>query len=89
MDLADSSNHVTVQVLPTEAGVHAGAMGPFVIMDFAEPAGPIVYLETYTDGLHLEREAEIAQYRKLWDHIQTSALDEDRTIPYLKKMITR
>src|SRR5699024_4991222 len=40
VDLADSSNHVTVQVLPTEAGVHAGAMGPFVIMDFAEPAGP-------------------------------------------------
>src|SRR5699024_11971357 len=27
VDLADSSNHVTVQVLPTEAGVHAGAMG--------------------------------------------------------------
>jgi len=89
VDLADSSNHVTVQVLPTEAGVHAGAMGPFVIMDFAEPAGPIVYLETYTDGLYLEREAEIAQYRRLWDHIRTSALDEERTIPYLKKMITR
>ncbi|WP_285731408.1 helix-turn-helix transcriptional regulator [Nocardiopsis sp. ATB16-24] len=89
IELADSSNHVTIQVLPTDAGVHAGATGPFVIMEFAEPAGPIVYLETYTDGLYLEREAEVAQYRRLWDHIRTSALDEERTIPYLKKMITR
>ncbi|QRN81042.1 MAG: helix-turn-helix domain-containing protein [Nocardiopsis sp. BM-2018] len=89
VELADSSSHVTIQVLPTEAGVHAGVAGPFVIMDFAEPAGPIVYLETYTDGLYLERDAEITQYRRLWDHIRTSALDEERTIPYLKKLITR
>ena len=85
--LADTASHVTIQVLPTSAGIHAGAAGPFVIMDFAEPAGPIVYLETYTDGLYLEREEEIARYRRLWDHIRTSALDEERTIPYLKKMI--
>jgi transcriptional regulator with XRE-family HTH domain len=89
VELADNSGHITIQVLPTDAGVHAGAMGPFVIMDFAEPADPIVYLETYTDGLYLEREAEVAKYRRLWDHIRTSALDEERTIPYLKKMLTR
>lgn len=89
VDLADASGHVTIQVLPTDAGVHAGATGPFVILDFAEPAGPIVYLETHTDGLYLERQAEITRYRQLWDHIRTSALDEERTIPYLKKMITR
>lgn len=89
IDLADSSNNVTLQVLPTDAGVHAGVAGPFVIMDFTEPAGPIVYLETYTDGLYLERDTEIARYRRLWDHIRTSALDEERTIPYLKKMMNR
>ena len=87
--LADSSDHVTIQVLPTSAGVHAGVAGPFVILDFPDPAGPIVYLETYMDGLYLERDAEITQYRRLWDHIRTSALDEERTIPYLQKMITR
>lgn len=86
--LADTSTNVTVQVLPTSAGVHAGATGPFVIMDFAEPASPVVYLETYTDGLYLEREAEIAQYRLLWDHIRTSALDEEKTVPHLRRMIT-
>src|SRR5699024_157934 len=89
VDLADSSNHVTVQVLPTDAGVHAGAIGSFVMPDFDEPRGPTVQLQTYTEGLYLEREAEIAQSRRLWDHIRTSALDEERTIPYLKKMITR
>jgi hypothetical protein len=61
--------------------------GPFVIMEFLEPASPIVYLETFTDGLYLERPEEIALYRKLWDHIRSSALDEERTIPYLKQMI--
>lgn len=87
--LADNSAHVTIQVLPTSAGVHAGATGPFVIMDFPAPASPIVYLETFTDGLYLERPEEVAMYRKLWDHIRTSALDEQKTIPYLKKMISR
>ncbi|MEY9214307.1 helix-turn-helix domain-containing protein [Thermobifida halotolerans] len=89
VDLADSSSHVTIQVLPTSAGVHAGVAGPFVIMEFLEPASPIVYLETFTDGLYLERPEEIALYRKLWDHIRSSALDEERTIPYLKQMIRR
>lgn len=58
-------------------------------MDFAAPADPVVYLETFTDGLYLERAEEVAMYRKLWDHIRSSALDEERTIPYLKKMISR
>jgi len=89
IELADSSSHITVQVVPTSAGVHAGATGPFVIMDFAEPAAPIVYLETFTDGLYLERAEEVGMYRKLWDHVRTSALDEERTIPYLKKMLSR
>ncbi|MEE2039668.1 helix-turn-helix transcriptional regulator [Nocardiopsis sp. CT-R113] len=85
--LADTAGNVTIQVLPTAAGIHAGAAGPFVLLDFPEPAGPIVYLETYTDGLYLERAEEVARYRRLWDHIRTSALDEERTIPFLKKMI--
>ncbi|MFC3999598.1 helix-turn-helix domain-containing protein [Nocardiopsis sediminis] len=89
VDLADSSSSVTIQVLPTSAGVHAGAMGPFVIMDFPDPASPVVYLETFTDGLYLERPDEISTYRKLWDHVRSSALDEERTIPYLKQMLSR
>ncbi|MFD0772650.1 helix-turn-helix domain-containing protein [Streptomonospora algeriensis] len=89
VELADSSSHITIQVMPTAVGVHAGATGPFVIMDFAAPADPVVYLETFTDGLYLERPEEVGMYRKLWDHVRSSALDEERTIPYLKRMISR
>ena len=89
IDLADNFGHITIQVVPTDAGVHAGATGPFVLLDFMEPAPPIVYLETYTDGIYLERPEELQVYRKLWDHVRTSALDEERTIPYLKRMLNQ
>lgn len=85
--LADSFSHVTVQVIPADAGVYVGATGPFVIMDFPPPAAPVVYLETFTDGLYLERPEEIGMYRNLWDHVRSIALDAEQTIPFLKKMI--
>ena len=81
-------NSVTLQVLRTRVGVHAGAMGPFVILDFPEPASPVVYLETYTDGLFLERREEIDQYRSLWDRIRDAALPPDRTVEFLRSLLT-
>jgi hypothetical protein len=47
-----------------------------------------VYLETYTDGLFLERREEIDQYRSLWDRIRDAALPPDRTVEFLRSLLT-
>ncbi|WP_084392731.1 helix-turn-helix domain-containing protein, partial [Nocardiopsis listeri] len=49
-DMADNGDGITVQVVPFSAGIHAGAKGSFVLMDFAA-ADPVVYLEMDQDGL--------------------------------------
>jgi len=54
--------HVTLRVVPTAVGAHAGLRGPFVILEFAEEPA-LVFLENHNTGLFLEEEADLAGYR--------------------------
>jgi len=54
--------HVTLRVVPTAAGAHAGLRGPFVILEFAEEPA-LAYLENHGTVLFLEEEADLAAYR--------------------------
>lgn len=65
---------VTVQILPFEAGAHAGVLGGFTMLDFAE-ASPIVYLEL--PGTDLYEEGDVAErYKLLFDKLREQALPE-------------
>lgn len=65
----------TIQVLKFDVGAHPGMRGPFVILGFSDPLDqPVVYLETATDGLYLERRDEIERYNLLWEHLSAAAL---------------
>lgn len=76
-------SHVSVRVLPLAAGVHVGVVaGPFVLLEFA-PVGlrmaaepSVVYRESLTGELYLDREAEVAAYEKVWASLDELALDE-------------
>ncbi|RNL83236.1 helix-turn-helix domain-containing protein [Halostreptopolyspora alba] len=87
IDLAEDDNSVTLQVLPFASGMHAGMQGPFVLMRFGEGVNPVVYLETDTDGLYLEETEEIDRYRRLFDHVRTSARYPDASVQMLKDML--
>jgi len=66
---------VTVQVLPFASRAHAAASGPFSVLRFPEaPKLRVVYLEGQTGGVYLEREADVARYNLLFEHLQASAL---------------
>jgi transcriptional regulator with XRE-family HTH domain len=76
-EIADYTN-VTIQVLPFDAGEHAGLDGAFVVLAFPEPEDPqIVYLDNTTGGLFLETEAEVRRYNIMFDHIRAAALRPD------------
>lgn len=85
VDLAETPNSVTLQILPVSAGLHAGMGGPFSILDY-ESAQSLVFLETNTDGLYLEKPGEIARYRRCFDRLLAKALDPDAVPDYLRSL---
>ncbi|GAA0991110.1 helix-turn-helix transcriptional regulator [Nocardiopsis tropica] len=85
----DPDNHVTIQVLPFTAGLHPGISGPFVLLDFQDDLdGPLVFLESRTDGLFLEEHEEVDEYRVVFGHLQVTALSQADSLRMMKKMIT-
>ncbi|MFB4196758.1 helix-turn-helix domain-containing protein [Streptomyces carpaticus] len=75
--------HVTVQVLPFSRGAHASMFGPYVVLGFPQVGAlDVVLADNPTGSVWLEREAEVARYRELFDAARTSALSpvESRTV---------
>lgn len=67
--------NVTIQVLPFSRGAHASMFGPYVVLGFPEEAAlDVVLADNPTGSVWLEREAEVARYRELFDAARTSAL---------------
>lgn len=68
--------HVTVQVLPFEAGAHPAMTAPFLMLGFAEEPGmDTVYLENGRGSLYLEKPADLARYGTMFDQLARLALD--------------
>lgn len=65
---------VEIQVIPFEAGTHAGTQGPFTMLDFAEGEPPAVYVENVAGELFLEQEEEIARFRRTFERLTAVAL---------------
>ncbi|MBF6078865.1 helix-turn-helix domain-containing protein [Nocardia beijingensis] len=74
--------HIKICVLPFWAGLPVGmSTGPFLILDFdvdkkGKPDEPsVVYVESFTGGIFLERLADLSRYREAHRVIQHAALD--------------
>ena len=79
--------NVTLQVLPFEAGAHAGMDGTFAILDFPEANDPdVVYAENATGGLFLEKTDELRKYIFIFDHIRAAALRPEDSVALLAKL---
>jgi hypothetical protein len=68
--------NVSVQVLPFTAGEHpAMASGPFVLLEFPDPADPgVVTTENLTSSLSLDDPADFRQYAQTFGFLQAAAL---------------
>jgi hypothetical protein len=73
--------HVTLQLIPYDAGAHAGMPGSFVVMDFATDPN-VVYLDSMAGDLFLEEETEVRRYTGLFEHLRAVALS-----PYATKQL--
>ncbi|MGC4886637.1 helix-turn-helix domain-containing protein [Micromonospora sp. DT227] len=74
---------VTVRIIPFDAGVHGGMTSAFTILSFPESPGtadpvepPLVYVDSLTGALYLDKPTEVAAYELAWGDLTSRALDE-------------
>ena len=68
-------SYLTLRVVPVSLGAYTAMTGAFTLMAFAE-FQPVVYLESETASLFLEKREEIAAYQRILAALADVALDE-------------
>lgn len=72
---------ISVQVLPFKAGAHPAMDGSFIILGFPEAPDPdVVYLESQTGSLYLEKLPEVDRYQAMFNHLVAKALGPDESV---------
>ena len=87
--LADAAQQgkTTIQVVPYRAGAHAGAIGAFVILDFAEDTDPtVVYVETLAGDIYLEERSDVNRYTLAFDRLVAAALHPDESVQLIEQV---
>ena len=76
---------VNVQVLPFRAGGHPAMDGSFIILGFPETQDPdVVYLESQTGSLYLEKLPEVDRYQAMFNHLVAKALGPEESIALIE-----
>ncbi len=79
--------NVALQVLPLEAGAHAGMEGSFVLLGFADEAdADTVYVTMATGGVFQEKVEEMLRYTTIFEHLQEIALSPGDSAEFVAKM---
>ncbi|HEY0700154.1 MAG TPA: helix-turn-helix transcriptional regulator [Micromonospora sp.] len=86
VEAADLPN-VTLQILPFEAGAHAGMDGSFTILGFPEEDDPdVVYAENAMGGCYLEKSEELQKYIFIFDQIRAAAIRPEESVALVAKL---
>jgi hypothetical protein len=76
--------HVTIQVLPFDAGAHTGLSGHYAILEFPETTdSSVVYIEGVTSDLYLEKTADVQKYTVMYEHLRAKALSAEVSMEYI------
>jgi transcriptional regulator with XRE-family HTH domain len=76
--------HVTVQVMPFEAGAHPGVTGQYAILEFPDAGdSSVVYIEGVTSDLYLEKAQDVQRYSVMYEHLRAQALNADQTRQFI------
>jgi transcriptional regulator with XRE-family HTH domain len=78
---------ISVHVLPTAAGAALAITGPFVLLEFAAPDPPVVYVDNLTSTLFMERWTEIQDYRMVFEELLGAAPSIDRSRDLISKAV--
>jgi transcriptional regulator with XRE-family HTH domain len=79
--------YLTLRVVPTALGAHAGLSGHFTLMEFAE-FRPVVYLDSETSSLFLETREEATAYQRILGALAHTALGEGQSRELIATLAT-
>ncbi len=79
--------YLTLRVVPAALGAHAALSGPFTLMEFAE-FRPVVYLDSETSSLFLERREEATAYQRILGALAHTALGEEESRELIATLAT-
>jgi len=79
--------YLTLRVVPASLGAHAATAGSFTLMEFAE-FKPVVYLDSETSSLFLEKPVEIAAYQDILESLAQTALGEGESRKLIATLAT-
>jgi transcriptional regulator with XRE-family HTH domain len=78
--------HVRIQVLPFEAGAHAGMDGSFLMLHFPDEQDPdTVYVVMATGGVFQEKADELRRYETVFSSLQEVALPPDESAAFIAR----
>lgn len=83
--LADAAErpNITIQVIPTEAALHSGLNGPFVILGYDDDPS-LVLLENKITSLFLDEDEQIDVFEETWAELAALAFDITETAEFLR-----
>lgn len=76
--LVAALDHVTLRIVPAEAGERSVFGGPFRLLEYRDHA-PLIYLDNIRSGLFLEDRNYVDDYRHLLPNLAAVALDEGQS----------
>lgn len=80
--------NITMELVPFTAGAHPGLKGPFVVLEFPDPADDdVLYLESARGDL-ISRDVpeEVLAYREAFEVLRGKSLGSDDSVAYLDKL---
>jgi transcriptional regulator with XRE-family HTH domain len=78
--------HIKIQVLPFEAGAHAGMDGSFLLLHFPDEQDPdTVYVVMATGGVFQEKADELRRYETVFSSLQEVALPPDESVAFVAR----
>ncbi len=77
---------VTLQLIPTSAGPHPGAAGPFSVLEFDDDEAALAYVESTSGGVIVEAEEQVGACRRVWGELTRIAASPAATTGILRRM---
>jgi transcriptional regulator with XRE-family HTH domain len=80
---------VTLRVVPFSAGLHPGMGGPFVVLEFDDPAAdPVLHLESASADVTLrDQPAAVEPYRAAFERFKELALEPEASRAFVLKVL--
>ncbi|WP_416905020.1 helix-turn-helix domain-containing protein [Micromonospora echinospora] len=85
--------NLSIRVLPLSAGAHYGALaGTFMMLSFppgnrSKPDPPVIYCESLTGALYLDRPEEVTAYEKVWTSLDALTLSTEESRQLIDKTL--